>query len=849
MMRAQQDASQLTTEQLLAIVGSPAAVAPGPAPAPAPAPVSAPSLQAGSGATPEPLGIRNRNAGNLKDGPFTRSQPGYRGANNGFAVFDTPEAGNAAQEALLAQNYLGAGFTTPRAIVNRYAPPGPENSQASVDNYTQYIAGRLGIDPDGQVSPNQVQALAQAMREFENGQTQGGAPQAPADASGMSTEALMALVGAQPSGAETAAAPPALPPLPSSDGTGPVQQVTGRVQQYEGAPYQPAFSGPGSTHDNPYVLQPVEPNSEADYDQRRALYALPKGAFIARDGQVFQMTAQGYPTEGGELDPSLGGVTTRETNMGDNARAFGMAAMEQLPWGDEAVQAAAGAISGRGFSDTRDSWQAAANIDNQASRGYRVGGGFAGAGTGFLMPGGRYIEGATGAAQVLRAAGVGAGQGFLYGTGNADGGAGERFRSGLLTAAVGAGAGAAVQSGAQGLLNSGRTAAAEAAMNPRPQRILADAGVEMTPGQIFGGLPRTIEDGLAGTIPIVGDAINARRMDGLRSYNRAEINGALGPIGQQLPDTVNVGRDGVQQMRQQISDEYTRVLGPVRVPRDSAFDTALQGIRAGRNLTPTARRELNGIIDNLLERFQGTIDGETWKLIDSDIGKVLNAASRNADNVPAGGVLRDRIGELQTAYRETLRRADPVAADAVAAADEAFANSTRVVDAGQRLGTTAREGIFSPADMNNAVRAGDSSAGNVRFAEGEARMQGVNRAAVEVLPNTVPNSGTPLRAILAGATGLGLAGGATISPVGATVAAGGLLSGSVLYSRTVQGWINAAYRAKTPGQARQALAPLLEAARRDPALLPVYEQALRDVSPGGLGLLDPAPEGMQARQQ
>jgi len=357
-----------------------------------------------------------------------------------------------------------------------------------------------------------------------------------------------------------------------------------------------------------------------------------------------------------------------------------------------------------------------------------------------------------------------------------------------------------------------------------------------------------VEDGLSGTVPFVGDAINARRLDGLASYNRAEINGALGPISQRLPDAVNVGRDGVREMRDQISAGYRQALAPVQVTRDPAFETALTAVRAGRNLTPTARRELNGIIDNVLERFQGTINGETWKQIDSELGAYLSAASNASAQNPIQRVMRDRIGELQTAYRETLRRANPTAADAVEALDEAYANSTRVVDASQRLGTTAREGIFSPADMNAAVRSGDNSGSNVRFAEGEARMQGLNRAAVETLPNTVPNSGTPLRGILAGATGVGLLGGATLNLPAALVATGGLLAGSALYSRTVQGWINAAYRARSPGQARQALAPLLEAARRDPALLPIYEQAVRDVLPGGQAPRDPAPEDTQAQR-
>ena len=113
------------------------------------------------------------NPGALKDGPFTRSQPGYTGSSGGFATFDSPQAGIAAQERLLANAYVGKGFNTIDKIINRYAPQGPENSAASVSNYKKYIARQTGIDINAPISAGQIPAVAQAMREFETGQTKG----------------------------------------------------------------------------------------------------------------------------------------------------------------------------------------------------------------------------------------------------------------------------------------------------------------------------------------------------------------------------------------------------------------------------------------------------------------------------------------------------------------------------------------------------------------------------------------------------------------------------------------------------------------------------------------------------
>ena len=113
------------------------------------------------------------NPGALKDGAFAKSQPGYAGASGGFATFTTPQAGIAAQENLLRGSYVGKGFNTINKIINRYAPQGPENSAASVNNYKSYVARQTGIDMNAPIAANQIPAVAKAMREFETGQTQG----------------------------------------------------------------------------------------------------------------------------------------------------------------------------------------------------------------------------------------------------------------------------------------------------------------------------------------------------------------------------------------------------------------------------------------------------------------------------------------------------------------------------------------------------------------------------------------------------------------------------------------------------------------------------------------------------
>jgi hypothetical protein len=115
------------------------------------------------------------NPGALKDGAFAKSQAGYTGASGGFATFKTPEDGARAQENLLRTAYVNKGFNTVNKIINKYAPQGPENSAASVSNYKKYVAQKAGVDIDAPISANQIPAVAKAMREFETGNTSGGA--------------------------------------------------------------------------------------------------------------------------------------------------------------------------------------------------------------------------------------------------------------------------------------------------------------------------------------------------------------------------------------------------------------------------------------------------------------------------------------------------------------------------------------------------------------------------------------------------------------------------------------------------------------------------------------------------
>lgn len=124
---------------------------------------STPSSGSGS-----PRNQRNNNPGNIEDGEFARSLPGYKGSDGRFAIFENPDAGRNAQVALL-QSYGRRGINTVSDIINRWAPPTDNNPTTA---YAQFVAQKLGVDPGQPLdmnNPQVLQAVAGAIEQFEGG--------------------------------------------------------------------------------------------------------------------------------------------------------------------------------------------------------------------------------------------------------------------------------------------------------------------------------------------------------------------------------------------------------------------------------------------------------------------------------------------------------------------------------------------------------------------------------------------------------------------------------------------------------------------------------------------------------
>jgi hypothetical protein len=115
-----------------------------------------------------PLGIRSNNPGNLRhSSQFTWI--GEVGVNEkGFCIFDTMENGIRALAKNLLSYFHKHGLDTVAGIIERWAPPGENDTGA----YITSVAGSLGVAPDRVLDLEDVSTLASlvaAISRHENG--------------------------------------------------------------------------------------------------------------------------------------------------------------------------------------------------------------------------------------------------------------------------------------------------------------------------------------------------------------------------------------------------------------------------------------------------------------------------------------------------------------------------------------------------------------------------------------------------------------------------------------------------------------------------------------------------------
>jgi len=312
-------------------------------------------------------------------------------------------------------------------------------------------------------------------------------------------------------------------------------------------------------------------------------------------------------------------------------------------------------------------------------------------------------------------------------------------------------------------------------VDPNVRALMAE-GITPTTGQILGGGYKRFEEGLT-SIPVIGDFIKSAQGRAVEQLNTAAFNRALKPIGSSLPSGTT-GREAVQFVSDKLDDAYGKLLPKMTVQADPVFGTEIGNLRqmvAQGAIDPNAVRAFDRFLDtNVVNKFQGqqAITGQTLKQIQSDLRERINllGASTDANQRLMGQALQ----EVQDQFRQLVIRSNPANAAELKAIDTGYANFKRVQRAAGLTG--AEEGIFSPAQLQNAVRAMDRSKDKSRFATGQALMQDLSETGKVVLGNKLPDSGTPYRSLAALIASGGAAG------AGYPTLAAGMLAGPALYS-------------------------------------------------------------------
>jgi hypothetical protein len=168
------------------------------------------------------------------------------------------------------------------------------------------------------------------------------------------------------------------------------------------------------------------------------------------------------------------------------------------------------------------------------------------------------------------------------------------------------------------------------------------------------------------------------------------------------------------------------------------------------------------------------MDGKSFKELETALNLKIKGYSQSLD--PDQKAIGQALETVLESARASLTRANPAYAPQLTKINEGYANYSRIRDAASGIG--AVEGIFTPAQLQAAVRRKDKSVEKGDFASGKAFMQDFSETGKTVLGSKYPDSGTAGRIALpafAGAAG-------TVAPITTALTVGGIALGSVPYT-------------------------------------------------------------------
>ncbi len=306
--------------------------------------------------------------------------------------------------------------------------------------------------------------------------------------------------------------------------------------------------------------------------------------------------------------------------------------------------------------------------------------------------------------------------------------------------------------------------------SPAVQTLLGQ-GIVPTPGQAAGGIAKSMESRLS-SVPLLGDVI---KWGSNRSAN--EVN--LAVIKTVAPDATTIGRDGVQFAQKAASEAYDTALSKFTVVPDMKFIGEANKIANDSThlLTEDQRKMFNGFVQSRivepLRRGPQVMPPTGNNIVNPQTGAPFNYSSGPSAPVASGQIAKEidsEIGsqaigymksqsqseknfgqalfKLQGEWRDLIERnAPPGVAAEVRAANQKWANLTILERAAAKSGTD--NGVFTVAQLQQAVRESDPTIRKRAFAAGNVRGQELSDAAKTVIGQGYPDSGTAGRYLAA----------------------------------------------------------------------------------------------------
>jgi hypothetical protein len=362
---------------------------------------------------------------------------------------------------------------------------------------------------------------------------------------------------------------------------------------------------------------------------------------------------------------------------------------------------------------------------------------------------------------------------------------------------------------------------------------LIKKGIPLTAGETMGGPAKTIEDYLS-RLPIGGIAVRNAQERSIEGLNRAAVNETLAPIGETLSKATAVGHDAIAEAETKIKGSYDSVLNRMAGKVDDPLKKSISEIRD--ELTPSMTEAFDKIIDR---NVVGAADPVTGELSGARLKRAFSALTNRATTLNKDtDAFKKELGQSLFDAKDALlemaeRHNNPGLVRQLKDTNAAFARLVRIQKAASKVGTD-EFGVFTPAQLHNAVIASDQSARKAAVSKGQALMQDLSGPAKGVMSSVTPNSGTPermrmnllLEGILGG--GAGLSGG---FPAVAT------MEGApwILYSRPVQDLLRKAMTAAP--ESRQAIANTIRglAQKGAPAAAAPFDRSVDDLINEALG--------------